>query len=94
MNEQWTVEMDAALTHLLNSLCRVLAISPARLHPHEIYIREEELTSQMYTPLQGEFLSFFFPTGLHPHKIYIWEEELASQMYKSLQGKFSLLKCL
>lgn len=30
--------MDVALVQYINRLCRHLAITPARLHPHEVYL--------------------------------------------------------
>lgn len=30
--------MDVALVQYVNRLCRHLAITPARLHPHEVYL--------------------------------------------------------
>ncbi|MEE6503851.1 hypothetical protein FKM82_004993 [Ascaphus truei] len=35
---KWTLEMDVALVQYINRLCRHLAITPARLHPHEVYL--------------------------------------------------------
>ena len=54
MARQWTLEMDAALTQYVNSFSRRLAVAPARLHPHEIFISQEELTSEKYVCLQGK----------------------------------------
>uniref|UniRef100_A0A4W3K6B9 HECT domain E3 ubiquitin protein ligase 4 n=1 Tax=Callorhinchus milii TaxID=7868 RepID=A0A4W3K6B9_CALMI len=36
--KKWTLEMDVALVQYINRLCRHLAITPGRLHPHEVYI--------------------------------------------------------
>nr|XP_033812752.1 probable E3 ubiquitin-protein ligase HECTD4 isoform X2 [Geotrypetes seraphini] len=36
--KKWTLEMDIALVQYINRLCRHLAITPARLHPHEVYL--------------------------------------------------------
>lgn len=36
--KKWTLEMDVALVQYVNRLCRHLAISPSRLHPHEVYL--------------------------------------------------------
>ncbi|XP_078523549.1 putative E3 ubiquitin-protein ligase HECTD4 isoform X2 [Lissotriton helveticus] len=36
--KKWTLEMDVALVQYMNRLCRHLAITPARLHPHEVYL--------------------------------------------------------
>lgn len=35
---KWGLEMDVALVQYINRLCRHLAITPARLHPHEVYL--------------------------------------------------------
>ncbi|KAA8578851.1 hypothetical protein FQN60_005319, partial [Etheostoma spectabile] len=35
---KWNLEMDVALVQYVNRLCRHLAITPARLHPHEVYL--------------------------------------------------------
>ncbi|KAM9625558.1 putative E3 ubiquitin-protein ligase HECTD4 isoform 5-T7 [Morphnus guianensis] len=37
-SRKWTLEMDVALVQYINRLCRHLAITPARLHPHEVYL--------------------------------------------------------
>lgn len=37
-SRKWTLEMDVALVQYINQLCRHLAITPARLHPHEVYL--------------------------------------------------------
>ncbi|XP_041436316.1 probable E3 ubiquitin-protein ligase HECTD4 isoform X3 [Xenopus laevis] len=37
-SRKWTFEMDVALVQYINRLCRHLAITPARLHPHEVYL--------------------------------------------------------
>ncbi|XP_066272380.1 LOW QUALITY PROTEIN: probable E3 ubiquitin-protein ligase HECTD4 [Branchiostoma lanceolatum] len=52
-SKQWSLQMDCALVDYVNALCRHLAISAARLHPHELYIREAELASPAYSCLQG-----------------------------------------
>ncbi|XP_035690107.1 probable E3 ubiquitin-protein ligase HECTD4, partial [Branchiostoma floridae] len=52
-SKQWTLRMDCALVDYVNALCRHLAISAARLHPHELYIREAELASPAFSCLQG-----------------------------------------
>ncbi|KPP69529.1 hypothetical protein Z043_111707 [Scleropages formosus] len=36
--KKWTLEMDVALVQYVNRLCRHLAITPSRLHPHEVYL--------------------------------------------------------
>ncbi|XP_058850690.1 probable E3 ubiquitin-protein ligase HECTD4 isoform X1 [Acipenser ruthenus] len=35
---KWSLEMDVALVQYVNRLCRHLAITPTRLHPHEVYL--------------------------------------------------------
>ncbi|XP_048853239.1 probable E3 ubiquitin-protein ligase HECTD4 isoform X2 [Brienomyrus brachyistius] len=37
-SKKWTLEMDVALVQHVNRLCRHLAITPSRLHPHEVYL--------------------------------------------------------
>ncbi|XP_028827058.1 probable E3 ubiquitin-protein ligase HECTD4 isoform X2 [Denticeps clupeoides] len=37
-SRKWTPEMDVALVQFVNRLCRHLAITPSRLHPHEVYL--------------------------------------------------------
>ena len=54
MSDAWTDDMDAALVHHVNVTCQQLAIAAARLHPHEIYVTDEQLSNAMYTPLHGE----------------------------------------
>ena len=53
MSDAWTDDMDAAIVHHVNVTCQHLAIAPARLHPHEIYLSDEQLTDAIYAPLQG-----------------------------------------
>lgn len=36
--------MDVALVQYVNRLCRHLAITPARLHPHEVYLDPADAT--------------------------------------------------
>lgn len=36
--------MDVALVQYINRLCRHLAITPARLHPHEVYLDPADAT--------------------------------------------------
>ena len=55
MSGQWSLDMDAAVVLYINNLCRHLAVSPARLHPHEVYLSEAELSSSNYSCLQGRF---------------------------------------
>ncbi|MGH0151603.1 UNVERIFIED_CONTAM: hypothetical protein FKN15_020765 [Acipenser sinensis] len=37
-SRKWSLEMDVALVQYVNRLCRHLAITPTRLHPHEVYL--------------------------------------------------------
>nr|XP_021324857.1 probable E3 ubiquitin-protein ligase HECTD4 isoform X1 [Danio rerio] len=37
-SRKWSFEMDFALVQFVNRLSRHLAITPARLHPHEVYL--------------------------------------------------------
>ncbi|KAL3856755.1 hypothetical protein ACJMK2_011476 [Sinanodonta woodiana] len=53
MAKQWTPEMDTALVQLVNSQCQKLTVSPARIHPHEVTISDNELASERYACLQG-----------------------------------------
>uniref|UniRef100_G1PBB4 HECT domain E3 ubiquitin protein ligase 4 n=1 Tax=Myotis lucifugus TaxID=59463 RepID=G1PBB4_MYOLU len=43
-SRKWTLEMDVALVQYINRLCRHLAITPARLHPHEVYLDPADTT--------------------------------------------------
>ncbi|XP_012586383.1 PREDICTED: probable E3 ubiquitin-protein ligase HECTD4 isoform X1 [Condylura cristata] len=43
-SRKWTLEMDVALVQYVNRLCRHLAITPARLHPHEVYLDPTDAT--------------------------------------------------
>ncbi|XP_045152627.1 probable E3 ubiquitin-protein ligase HECTD4 [Echinops telfairi] len=43
-SRKWTLEMDVALVQYINRLCRHLAITPARLHPHEVYLDPADST--------------------------------------------------
>lgn len=40
---KWSLEMDVALVQYINRLCRHLAITPARLHPHEVYLDPSDI---------------------------------------------------
>ncbi|XP_077996372.1 putative E3 ubiquitin-protein ligase HECTD4 [Glandiceps talaboti] len=51
--KKWTLEMDCALVSFVNSLCRRLAVTPARLHPHEIYLTEAQYANPDYNCLTG-----------------------------------------
>lgn len=35
--------MDVALVQYINRLCRHLAITPSRLHPHEVYLDPSDI---------------------------------------------------
>ncbi|XP_059171920.1 probable E3 ubiquitin-protein ligase HECTD4 isoform X2 [Physella acuta] len=50
---EWTLEKDAALVMYVNEVCSQLAISSARLHPHEVRLTEAHLTNEKYSCLQG-----------------------------------------
>ena len=63
--------MDTSLTQFVNSFCGKLAVTPARLHPHEIYMTSADLSSEQYTPLQGKSVSCF-----HPIRLYIYSKVL------------------
>ncbi|XP_056457694.1 probable E3 ubiquitin-protein ligase HECTD4 isoform X1 [Gadus chalcogrammus] len=41
-SRKWGLEMDVALVQYINRLCRHLAITPARLHPHEVYLEPSD----------------------------------------------------
>ncbi|KAJ8312853.1 hypothetical protein KUTeg_010226 [Tegillarca granosa] len=53
MAGQWSLDMDTALVHYVNAFSRKLAVSPSRLHPHEIRIQDSQLTSEKYSCFQG-----------------------------------------
>uniref|UniRef100_A0A8C7DPU3 HECT domain E3 ubiquitin protein ligase 4 n=1 Tax=Oncorhynchus kisutch TaxID=8019 RepID=A0A8C7DPU3_ONCKI len=40
---RWSLEMDIALVQYINRLCGHLAITPARLHPHEAYLEPSDV---------------------------------------------------
>lgn len=46
--------MDFALVQFVNRLCRHLAITPARLHPHEVYLDAADAADPQVTCLLGE----------------------------------------
>lgn len=46
--------MDLALVQFVNRLCRHLAITPARLHPHEVYLDAKDTIDPQVTCLLGE----------------------------------------
>lgn len=51
---EWSVEKDSALVAYINEFCCQLAISSARLHPHEVRLTESHLTNEKYSCLQGK----------------------------------------
>ncbi|KAJ7994262.1 hypothetical protein DPEC_G00264060 [Dallia pectoralis] len=48
---RWTLEMDVALVQYINRLCGHLAITPARLHPHEVYLDPSDAADPRVTCL-------------------------------------------
>ena len=54
MTSQWTLDMDTALVQYVNSLAKKLGVAPSRLHPHEIRIPDEVLSSEICSCLQGK----------------------------------------
>lgn len=70
-SRKWTLEMDVALVQHINRLCRHLAITPARLHPHEVYLDPADTADPrvacllsmwpLGVPFRG--LSLFHPVG-------------------------------
>uniref|UniRef100_A0A8C1RQA0 HECT domain E3 ubiquitin protein ligase 4 n=1 Tax=Cyprinus carpio TaxID=7962 RepID=A0A8C1RQA0_CYPCA len=52
-SRKWTFEMDFALVQFANRLCRHLAITPARLHPHEVYLDAKDTADPQVTCLLG-----------------------------------------
>uniref|UniRef100_A0A8D3DKM7 HECT domain-containing protein n=1 Tax=Scophthalmus maximus TaxID=52904 RepID=A0A8D3DKM7_SCOMX len=60
---KWGLEMDVALVQYLNRLCRHLAITPARLHPHEVYLdpsdaADPRVSSLLNVPVESLRLRF------------------------------------
>lgn len=53
-SRKWTLEMDVALVQYVNRLCRHLAITPARLHPHEVYLDHTDAADPRVSCLLGE----------------------------------------
>ena len=53
--KHWTLDMDSALVCYVDRLCQKLAITPARLHPHEVYLTEGDVVSPKFSPLQGMY---------------------------------------
>ncbi|KTF85185.1 hypothetical protein cypCar_00030810 [Cyprinus carpio] len=58
-SRKWTFEMDFALVQFVNRLCRHLAITPARLHPHEVYLDAKDTPDPQ--SLNSTLESFFLP---------------------------------
>uniref|UniRef100_A0A673KN78 HECT domain E3 ubiquitin protein ligase 4 n=1 Tax=Sinocyclocheilus rhinocerous TaxID=307959 RepID=A0A673KN78_9TELE len=52
-SRKWTFEMDFALVQFANRLCRHLAITPARLHPHEVYLDAKDTADPQVACLLG-----------------------------------------
>ncbi|XP_031704959.1 probable E3 ubiquitin-protein ligase HECTD4 isoform X2 [Anarrhichthys ocellatus] len=60
---KWSLEMDVALVQYINRLCRHLAITPARLHPHEVYLdpgdtADPRVASLLNVPVESMRLRF------------------------------------
>lgn len=47
--------MDVALVQYVNRLCRHLAITPARLHPHEVYLDPSDVADPRVACLLREW---------------------------------------
>lgn len=60
-SRKWTLEMDVALVQYINRLCRHLAITPARLHPHEVYLDPADAADPRMA-----CLSSMWPPGVPP----------------------------
>lgn len=52
---KWSLEMDVALVQYINRLCRHLAITPARLHPHEVYLDPSDVADPRVACLLSEW---------------------------------------
>ncbi|XP_051557544.1 probable E3 ubiquitin-protein ligase HECTD4 [Myxocyprinus asiaticus] len=52
-SRKWSFEMDFALVQFVNRLCRHLAITPARLHPHEVYLDAKDTADPQVACLLG-----------------------------------------
>lgn len=74
--------MDVALVQYINRLCRHLAITPARLHPHEVYLDPADATDPRMACLSSMWL-----LGLLPHAA----ETLRARHMHQLKGKRELL---
>lgn len=47
--------MDVALVQYINRLCRHLAITPARLHPHEVYLDPSDIADPRVACLLSKY---------------------------------------
>lgn len=56
-SRKWSLEMDVALVQYINRLCRHLAITPARLHPHEVYLDPSDTADPRVACLLSKKLS-------------------------------------
>lgn len=56
-SRKWSLEMDVALVQYINRLCRHLAITPARLHPHEVYLDPSDIADPRVACLLSKKLS-------------------------------------
>lgn len=52
---KWSLEMDVALVQYINRLCRHLAITPARLHPHEVYLDPSDIADPRVACLLSKY---------------------------------------
>ncbi|XP_073792215.1 probable E3 ubiquitin-protein ligase HECTD4 [Danio rerio] len=63
-SRKWSFEMDFALVQFVNRLSRHLAITPARLHPHEVYLvpskngADPEVACRLSVPVESLRLRF------------------------------------
>lgn len=57
---KWSLEMDVALVQYINRLCRHLAITPARLHPHEVYLDPSDIADPRVACLLSKYTCAFF----------------------------------
>ncbi|ROL42235.1 putative E3 ubiquitin-protein ligase HECTD4 [Anabarilius grahami] len=79
-SRKWTFEMDFALVQFVNRLCRHLAITPARLHPHEVYVDAKDAADPQVACLLGKSISIFITLCCVP--------------VESLRLRFALLQSL
>lgn len=96
-SRRWGLEMDVALVQYTNRLCRHLAITPARLHPHEVYLEPGDAAD----PRVACLLSQSLPP--HPESSPVsWDCErsltgvlvLPDVPVESLRLRFALLQSL